>query len=213
MAYFPIKGSRFYFSTTTASAVAISDITNADPPVVTTATHSYSDNDPVLLYDTWEEFTDSVFQVNVATSTTFALDGFDSSDTDFFPAGSDTGFAKKITGWQEIGQILDCTTEGGQPVFIELNPYDKARGIRLVTGTGAASVNMVVGFDQSRTDQQLMVENARTFGKKAMKFVLNGGAVAYAYGTLWAAELPNFQEVLRRPVVLTMDGRFTAYAS
>jgi hypothetical protein len=213
MAYFPIKGSRFYFSTGLASAVAISGITNADPPVVTSATHSYSDNDPVLLTDTWEEFTDTVFQVNQLSSTTFSLDGFDSTDEDFFPPGSDTGNAEKVTGWQEIGQVLNCTTEGGQPVFIELNPYDKARGIRMVTGTGAASINMTIGFDQSRTDQQLLLENARVFGKKAMKFVLNGGAVAYAYGTLWASEMPNFAEVLERPVVMTVDGRFTAYVA
>ena len=211
MSYNTVVGSRCYCSTGLGSAVAISAITNAAPPVFTSATHSLVDDDEVLLAVGWEDFNDSIFRVDQLSTTTASLVGYDSTNTTFYPPGSDTGTLQKVSGWQEIGQVLGITSSGGDARFIDLNPYDRRNGIRLPTGFNAASLDFELGYDSTRTDQQLLMTASRSLSKLGFKFVLTGGGFAYAYGTVSASPLPQFQEVLRRRVSVSIDGLFTSF--
>lgn len=213
MGYKTVVGSKCYVSTGLASAVAISNITNDEPPLVTSATHSLSDLDEVLLAVGWEDFNDSIFRVNQTSTTEFELTGYDSSNTDWYPAGSDTGTLQKVTGWQEIGQVLGITSAGGDARFIDLNPYDRRNGVRLPTGFNASSLDFELGYDSSRTDQQLLMTASRQLSKLGFKFALTGGGFAYAYGTVSASALPQFQDVLRRRVSVSIDGLFTSFTT
>ena len=52
------------------------------------------------------------------------LDGYDATNTDWYPQGSDTGTVAKVSGWQEIGQILGIQGGGGgvRNVTVALRP-------------------------------------------------------------------------------------------
>ena len=91
MSYLALVGSAFAITTGLASAKAISNITNADPGVVTATAHGYNNTDEVLLVTDWEDFNYSIFRVTNKTTDTFELAGYDTSNTTFYPAGSDTG--------------------------------------------------------------------------------------------------------------------------
>lgn len=212
MSYQSLVGSKFYMSTGLASAVALTSISNASPPLATTgAVHGGVDADEFVLFLSWDDFNESVARIDQQSTTTFTIPGYDSSDTNWYPAASSSGTVQKITGWQEIGQVLSITPSGGEAKFEEVNPFDRRNGVKIPTGFSAASLEMTLGWDRSRTDQQLLQVASRTAGKRAFKFVLPGGVYGYAYGVVSASGLPVFETILKQKVSLTMNGQFTTF--
>lgn len=212
MSYQTLVGAKFYMSTGLASAVALSGISNAAPPVATTgAAHGGVDGDEFLILNSWDDFNESIARIDQLSTTTFSVPGYDSSDTDWYPAASSSGTVQKISGWQEIGQVLAIDPQGGEAQFEEVNPFDRRNGIKIPTGFSAASLNMTLGWDRSRTDQQLLQTASRSAGKRAFKFVLPGGYYGYAYGVVSASALPTFEKVMKQKVALTMNGMFTTF--
>lgn len=210
MSYFTVVGSHFYVSTGLASSKTISAITNAAPPVATSTAHGYVDADEVLLTVGWEDFNGAVFRVDSLTADTFSLPGYDSSSTDFYPTGSNSGTAQKVSGWQEIGQILAVTNSGGDNKFIDLNPYNLRRGVRILTGVNASSMEMTLGWDKSRADQIALAAASQTQSKRAFKYVLSGPAYCYGYGYV-SLGAPIFEDVIKIKCSVTFDGLFTAF--
>lgn len=210
MSYKTVVGSSFFVSATIAATTAITDITNAAPPVFTDTGHGYSTNDEVLLLVGWEDFNGSVARITVIGANSFSMTGYDSSSTDFYPAGSDTGTAAKITAWTQLGQILSITNSGGDPKFIDLNPYDLRRGKRLLTGTNASSMEMTLGWDRSRADQAALAAASQTQASRAFKYVLAGPSYCYGYGQV-SVGAPIFEDVIKIKVSVTFDGLFTAF--
>lgn len=212
MSYTPLIGSKFFMSTGLASAVALSSISNAQPPVFTTAAaHGGVDGDEFVIFTGWDDYNESVARIDQLTTTTFSMPGYDASDTGWYPPASSVGTVQKITGWQEIGQVLDCQGNGGDASFEELKPYDRRNGVKVFTGFNASDLKMVLGWDRSRTDQQLLQTAARSGGHRAFKFLLPGGIYAYAYGVISASALPKFDKILKQDVSLTMNGMFTSF--
>ncbi len=211
MSYLTLRGSKFFVSTGLLGAVNITDISNGVNPVVTAAAHGYADNDEVLLNVGWEDFDQAVFRVDQLTTGTFALPGYDSSNTDWYPQGSDTGTAQKIGGWQEIGQVLNITGQGGDAKYEEVDPFDKRNGIRLPVGFNPSSMEMTLGWDQSRADQQALAAASRVLGKRAFKFALPNSRFAYGYGTVAMSAMPMFETVLKTRVAVSFDGLFTSF--
>jgi hypothetical protein len=213
MSYLALVGSAFAITTGLASAKAISNITNADPPVFTATAHGYSNADEVLLVVDWEDFNYSIIRVSNQATNTFEVAGYDSTNTTFYPQGSDSGNAYKISGWQSLGQILGITPQGGDARYEELAPFDKRNGVRIATGFNPSSFEMELGFDDSRTDQTLLLAASRAQEKLGFRFTLSGPTYAYAYGTVSCSALPIFDRILRRRVSVSMEGMFTSFTA
>jgi hypothetical protein len=209
--YHTLPGSRFYVSSGLGSAKTVSNISNAEPPVVTANGHGFSNADEVLALVGWEDFNNSVFRVANVTTNSVELPGYDSTDTDLYPQGSDTGTLVPINGWIEIGQVLGVSSSGGDAKYEEVNPYEKRNGIRLPYGFAAAGLEFTLGFDPANAAQVSMLGSSRKLGKRAVKFLLPGSAYAYCYGTVSASELPMFENVLKRKVSISIDGWFTSF--
>jgi hypothetical protein len=211
--YLALVGSAFAISTGLASAKAVSNATNASPPVVTATAHGYNNTDEVLLVIDWEDFNYSIVRVSNKTTDTFEIAGFDSSNTTFYPQGSDTGNAYKISGWQALGQILGITPQGGDAKYEELAPFDRRNGVRIATGFNASSFEMELGFNDSRTDQQLLLAASRSQSPLGFRFVMAGPTYAYAYGTVSCSAMPIFDRILKRRISVSMEGMFTSFTA
>jgi hypothetical protein len=212
MSYQTLVGAKFFMSTGLAGAVALNSISNGAPPVATTgAAHGGIDNDEYLVLTSWDDFNETVARIDSLSATTFSIPGYDSSDVNWYPPASSGGTVQKISGWQEIGQVLGITPNGGDAKFEEVNPFDRRNGIKIPTGFSAASLEMTLGWDRSRTDQQLLQVASRSAGKRAFKFVLPGGIYGYAYGTVSASGLPVFETIMKQKVSVTMNGMFTTF--
>lgn len=210
---YPVQGSKFYVGTVLASAKTISAVTNADPAVCTSTSHGYVDNDECVITSGWDDANGSVFRINQLTTDTFELPDFDSSDTDWYPAGSGVGTAEKVTTWVELGQVISVQSQGGGPRNITTNLLNRRNPTITPVGFEASTLTFTLGFDPALADQVALLTASRRLLKRAFKFVLPGSAYAYCYGTVAMSNIPTFDSnaVMQRSVSIGIDGLFTFF--
>lgn len=215
MAYYFPEGSKFYFSQDFASAKTITALSNASPAVATATSHGYADGDEIILTSGWEDATDGAYRVDQLTADTFSVLGLNSTDTDFYAAGTGTGSAQKVSSWTEIPQVLTIATSGGDARFTTINPIARRNAINIPTGFNATSITLTLGHDPSNANYQTMLDISRTLSKVAFKMVLSGGAVTYGYGYMSVSEAPslNVNQANSVTAALTLLGRSISYAS
>lgn len=213
MSYFFPEGSKFYFSTTFASAKTITALTNADPAVATSVAHGYSDLDEILLSSGWEDATDTVFQVDQLTADTFEIEGLNSVDTNFYATGTGTGTAQKISGWTEIPQVLTIATQGGDARFTTISPIARRNSINVPTGFNPTSISLTLGHDPANANYKTMLGISRALTKVAFKMVLSGGSVTYGYGYMSVSEAPslNVNQANTVSAAISLLGRAISY--
>lgn len=213
MSYSFPEGASIQFSQTFASAKTITAVTNASPPVCTSTAHGYTTNDEVLISSGWEDLTDSVFKVTVIDANNFSLQGIDTSDTSYFPAGSGTGTAQKISGWTAIPQVLTVSANGGDARFTDVQLLAKRNALKIPTGFNAVSMTLSLAYDASQAGYITMLAIARKLTKVAIKQVLGGGSTTYGYGYLSVSEFPklNSNQVNSVDAALTIIGRSISY--
>jgi Phage tail tube protein, TTP len=214
MALYFAEGSSQQFSQTFAPAVTVTGITNANPAVATTsAAHGYTTGDEILLTSGYEDATDSVFKVTVLTTTTFSINGLDTSNVGFFPVGTGAGTAQKITGWTVIPQILTISGSGGDARFTDVQLLSKRNGIKVPTGFNAISVTMSLAHDATQPAYITMLGISRNLSKVAFKQVISGGSTTYGFGYLSVSEFPklNSNQVNTVDAAMTVLGRSISY--
>lgn len=213
MSYFFPEGSSQQFSQTFASAKTITALTNANPAVATSTAHGYTTGDEILLTSGWEDATDTVYKVTVIDANSFSIQGLDTSNTSFFPAGTGTGTAQKISGWTTIPQVLTINASGGDARFTDVNPLAKRNGIKIPTGFNATSITLSLAHDASQANYITMQGISRNLSKVAFKQVISGGSVTYGYGYMSVSEFPklNNNQVNTVDAAITVIGRSMSY--
>ena len=214
MYYFP-EGSKVYYSVTFATAKTVSAISNASPAVATATSHGYSDADPVLLASGWEDANDCVFEADQLTADTFGITNLDSSSTSWFPAGTGTGTAQKVTDWVEIPQILDISPNGGGVKYGTVSPLGARNDKKQPIGFEAQGVDLKIGYDATNATIKAMQAITRVFGKVAFKLVVPGGGRIYGYGNLACGEFPEMSKgnAIQLTVGIGFDGRAISYGA
>lgn len=108
-----INGAKYSFSTTLATATAISAITNGNPAVAS-ATTLPNDGDIVLLKSNWADLNDLACYVDDAAVGTFKLAGVDTSDVTLFPEDEDLPASYRLVGgFIGLSQIREIAQSGG----------------------------------------------------------------------------------------------------
>lgn len=214
MAYYFPEGSSIQFSNTLASAKTITAVSNANPAVLTCTAHGYTTGDEVLFTSGWEDATDTVYKVTVIDANSFSLQGLNTSNTSYYPAGSGTGTTQELSAWSAVPQVLNISTSGGDARFTTVSPLAKRNDINVPTGFNALSMTLTLGHDPSNATYQTMLDISRTLSKVAMKLVLSGGGTMYGYGYMSVAEAPTLSRNQANQVnaALTMLGRAISYS-
>lgn len=216
MAYFLAEGSKFLFSETFGTAVNVTAASNADPAVLAAAGHGFLDNDELLFTSGWEDATDTVWLADQLTPDTLALKGLDTSDTQWFPAGTGGGTLRKVSNWVEIGQVLDSQPAGGDARNVTIEPLSRRNAINMPAGFNPSSLALTLGYDPSTPAQIALNKISRNLSKRvAFKFLLAGGQTGYGYGTAQLAQMPNIAKGSAVSVALNLNflGLFVGYPS
>lgn len=210
--YFP-EGSSQQFSNTFATAKTITAITNANPAVATSTAHGYVTGDEILLTSGWEDATDSVYKVEVVDANTFKLLGLDTSNSNFFPTGTGSGTAQKISGWTAIPQVLTVSASGGDARFTDVQLLARRNSLKIPTGFNATAITLSLAHDAANANYITMLGISRNLSKVAFKQVISGGAVTYGYGYLSVSEMPklNSNQVNTVDCAMTILGRSISY--
>ena len=108
-------GSLYYVASTIAATKATTVVTNASEAVVTSTAHGYSNGDYVLVISGWGRLNKRAFRIKSIATDTFVLEGADTSNTTFFPAGQGVGTVAKVSAWTQLTTVMNPNTSGGDP--------------------------------------------------------------------------------------------------
>jgi len=185
------EGAQFLFSQTFASAKTVTALTNASPAVATSTAHGYSGGSEILLASGWEDAGDSVYKTGAIDANSFNVTGLNSTDTNWFSAGSGIGSAQLISNWVAIPQVLTIATSGGDPRFTTISPLARRNSMNVPTGFNATSITLTLGHDAANANYQTMLDISRSLKKVAFKMLLSGGATSYGYGYMAVSEIAS----------------------
>lgn len=217
MAFSLPDGSKFFLGTTFGAAVGVTGISNADPAVVSANAHGFPDASEILLLSGWEDANETVFRVDnpTAQANSFLLEGFDSTNTDWFPAGTGVGSAQRVTAWQEITQLVNISASGGDPQYATVELLSRRNAINIPTRFNPTNITLTIADDPSQAGYKALAAATRTLSKRAFKVVLAGGGVGYGYGYVALNEMPALNKGQVNTVTCTMSllGKFIRYAA
>lgn len=116
-AIFP-NGTVFSVSTALGTALAVTAITNANPAVAS-ATTPPADGAILIAKSGWTELNERVVRSANADTSTFELEGIDTTSLTRYPAGQGAGSVTPVTAWVDLSQVTGIEKTGGEQQFFQ----------------------------------------------------------------------------------------------
>lgn len=197
-----------------AASVSISGITKANPAVVTTgAAHGYTTGDYVALtVNGMYQLNDRAARIIVLTSTTFSIEGVDSTSFDTFTSGG----AEKLTLGTSITTATSVSSSGGGFDFIDTTTIHGNSKTQMPGLPAASTFNFDNIWDVSDAGLLAMKSASDSQSKKAFKFTFgSGGQILSFLGYVGCSLLPGgqAQALVTTPTTITMNGLPCVYSS
>lgn len=128
------NGAKVHTALSMGAPVTITAITNANPAVVTAASHGLTAGDYVIINSPWCELDGRAFRVGVTDVDTFTLIGADTSDTTDFSPGGGAGSFQEVVSWTEVPCVTDTSLTGGEAQWAEVGCLQEQKTTRLFNG-------------------------------------------------------------------------------
>ena len=177
-------------ATAYASPVTVTAASNAAEAVLT-ATNTYTAGDYVTFSSGWANANNRVFRVKSPTGTTLVLEGFDTSSTTLFPAGSGTGTVTKINTWTQISQIIGLTSSGGDAQYQTYSFLEQSFDSQIPTTTSAQSLAIEIADDPTLAGYAAIKAVALTRATTAIRATLPAGGFILYNGIFSFDETPS----------------------
>lgn len=191
MAYTLPDGSKLFLGVTFGSPIALTAVSNANPAVASAAGHGLTAGTPFVLTSGWEDADGRVYRVEDPLSGTFEISGLDSTDNNLYTPGGGTGSVKPITGWQEIQQVLNPSTTGGEQQFATVEPLAKKNAIQLPTNFSPMTLTIPIGDDPTLPGYIALKAASDKREQRPLRIQKPGGATNYFYGYVSLNEVPS----------------------
>lgn len=143
------NGALLYIAGSYGEAITVSAVTNASPAVCTATGHGLAKGDYVVVTSGWNNLNEKVVRVGEVTTNTFELEGINTTDQAKYPAGSGVGSVKEVATWQQIQQVMETGTDGGDPEYVEYEFLEDDFKRRIPTGYSAMSITLTLADDPS----------------------------------------------------------------
>lgn len=161
-----------------SAVVAMSAVTNDDPAVATlAAAHGIVAGDYIEVSSGWSRLTDKVVRAGVVNVNDVPLVGIDTSMESVYGAGGGVGSVRKITGWTQLAQILQSTSNGGEQQFLEYQFLESDAQKRIPTFKSAAGLQFSIADDPTLAGYILASEANDDRLPRAVRITLPNGAV------------------------------------
>jgi hypothetical protein len=185
------NGVIFSLATAYGSAKTISALTNANPGVATSTAHGYANGDFLWITSGWSKLNDRVVRASGVATNAFNLEGIDTSATSAYPAGSGTGSAKAVSTFQQISQVLDCQTSGGDMQFANYSFLEQDFETQLPTQASPQVLTLTIADDASLAGYIALKAAAEARDTRALKAVFPNGSVLVYNGYVSFNETPT----------------------
>ncbi len=160
------------------AAKTITGISNANPAVVTAASHGYTNGDIIVITSGWPALDQAVARVSDA-ATTFELEGYDTTDTARYSPGGGAGSSRKVTNWVALSQITDSTTAGGEQQFFNWSYLEDGQQRQRPTFKNARSMTFTMDFDDSLAWHNALLNADRAGTPHVFRVALPNGSTIY----------------------------------
>ncbi|MYM25781.1 phage tail protein [Duganella sp. FT135W] len=140
-------GTTFFIASAFAAAKPVTIATNATEAVITAVGHGYANGDIVEITSGWGRINRRDFRIKGITTDTFVLEGQDTTNTTFFPAGTGGGSVRKISTFTQITTVMSPSSSGGDPKTVNYKYLESDVEFSINDGFGATSYNMNLDAD------------------------------------------------------------------
>ena len=210
------SGTLLSVATAFASAKTVTGISNAAEAVVSCTAHGYQVGDIVQIYSAWGRLNRRAVRVKSVTTDTFVAAGIDTSNTEFFPAGSGGGTVREVNTFTQISKYLNSNASGGEPRTVTVRFMDEDVETVLNDGFTAVQETFEIDADQYGTSaynslRRLSEVQTDTILKKTLKT----GSVIYTPCTIALNENVRMADgqILTNTVSISGNGRLTRYSA
>jgi len=212
-----INGARYAVATQLALAVAITAISNASPPVASTAATPDA-GDIVLLLSGWGGLDESPAKVGtVVADTSFTVLGYDATDEVRFPAGEGAGAYMIASNFVNLPKIHDIQSAGGEQNFATRQYVDDPSGkqVQAPTFKSAQSRTYMMDYDPSKAHFAALIELDRKKELTILRETLPNGDVIYYAGRLSFNKEPTraLNEFMSNAMTFSLSADSVRYAA
>ena len=184
------NGITLALATAYAAALTVTAASNASECVLT-VTNALSAGDLVEFTSGWAKANNRIFRVKSPSGTTITLEGFDTSSTTRFPAGSGTGSIRKINTWTQIQQVTETSSSGGEPQYVTYSFLEQDFDSQLPSTTSAQSIAITVADDPTLAGYIAMKNAAESRALTGLRASLPQGGVILYNGYVAFDETPS----------------------
>jgi hypothetical protein len=214
------NGSLVHIANGYGSWKTMSALTNASPAV---ATLSSNDSPPekivngdIMEVDSgWSRLKDKIVRATNVSGTSVRLEGIDTTSTSIYAAGSGTGRVREITGWTQLLQIINSTSNGGEQQFLEYQLLEADGQRRIPTTKSAAGWTLTIADDPTLAGYILAKEANDDRLQRAVRVTLPSGALIFVNAYISVAQVPTLtvNELLSLEVTMSFLNEPVRYTS
>lgn len=208
------SGTILAVATAFAAAKTVSGISNAAEAVVSCTAHGYSVGDIVQIYSGWTRLNRRAVRVKSATTDNFVAEAIDTTNTEFFPAGSGGGTVRKVTTFTQISKYLNTQSSGGEPKRVTVRFMDEDTDTSLNDGWNAVQESFDIDADQFGTAAYTALRSlSEVQTDTILKKTLRSGVNIYTPCKVSLNENPKMTDgqIMTNTVSIDGNGRVTRY--
>ncbi|POG01224.1 phage tail protein [Pseudomonas putida] len=209
-AKFPLpNGSVLEIASVFGAAVAFTALTNAAPPVATSAGHDLENGDVLLVSSGWALIADRAVSAASVAADTFALKGLNTTNVDKYTPGAGVGSVLPVTAWAQISKVTTFTSAGGEQQYLTVGYLEDDDDRQFPTNRNPITLSITVE-DQPSAAYVALVENYGDSKELAVvRLKLPGGdQILYpGYVSITTTPTMDRNSLMTRTISIALSGR------
>lgn len=209
-------GSTISVAKTYGTSVAMSAISNAAEAVATLgAGHSVVVGDYLEVTSGWGKLDKRLVRVKTVATNDITFEGINTVSTTTYPAGSGIGSVRRITAWDNLSQVKDISSSGGDQQFADTTAIDDLVEKKVPTIRSAVTMNLTVFDDPSLAWYATVTAASDSSTPAGLRISLANGSklVANAYWSLMKVPTITKNEALGTSISLSYAADPVRYAT
>lgn len=209
-------GSQIFLAKTYGSVVNMTAITNATEAVATLAAgHGVVVGDYLEVTSGWGKLDKKVVRVKTVATNDITFEGINTSSTSVYSAGGGIGSIRRITAWDEVTQIKDMSSSGGDQQFADITSISDVVERKTPTIRSAVTGNLTVFDDPTLSWYATATSASDSASPVGLRFNLPNGSklVANAYVSLMKVPQISKNEALTTQLSFTYAADPVRYSS
>jgi hypothetical protein len=210
------NGATISVGSTYGAVKTMSAFSNANPGVMTLeGSHGIIVGDIFEATSGWSRANGNVYRASVVATNDVSVEGLNTTSTTRFPVGSGTGTIREVTAWQQITQILETNTSGGDQQFVTYSFLEDDAEHQIPTVKSPVVFTFKIGDDATLAHYAVLDTADADRLQRVVRVVLPSGSVIYwsAYITLQKTPTLTKNEVMGLQVTMSLINGVTRYAS